>query len=56
MMIGVCIYLEIIIVNVFGIGENTQKHIKHREINERISNVEEIRLSEKGNNNSNFIY
>ena len=47
MMIAVSIYLEIIIVNVFGIGNNTQKKIEGRETNEKFNDVVSLRLTEQ---------
>ena len=47
MMIAVSIYLEIIIVNVFGIGNNTQKQINDRETNEKLNDVVSLRLTEE---------
>ena len=47
MMIAVSIYLEIIIVNVFGIGNNTQKKIEGRETNEKFNDVVSFRLTEQ---------
>ena len=59
MMIAVSIYLEIIIVNVFGIGNNTQKKIEGRETNEKFNDVVSLRLTEqsdvhKQENNTSF--
>ena len=48
-IISILIYNEIVIVNKFGLNENTTKYIKEREIEEKIDLINGIENEEKNN-------